>query len=392
MGSTRIFLVNTCLSTLFAALHAKENPNPDGTDVLLIDKLRVRPSEKKLILDAASLHGFGKVIDFSSELGEAQSYAPSLKKRLTRKYKEKALIKPFYMLLLNVANYFAARKEKVKLETEIGIARRNSDQVRLYLLPHKQLTPVIQSLYPQADCYYTEHGLGDYYDIQKLSDDKMKFLCLFNDSFLPFLKSKNEERIHTQRIFSSTAFGEQADVFNSLFPQISKITDSLPQQDQLVLILIQPFEQQQIPLAFWDFFLDESLKQLPSTEGRCFLIKPHPKQAAEVTQYVLEYFNKKGLSALVWDTAELRSLSVEIIFTCLQDKVEFVFSPSSSSIFYLPVLFPESKAQFYWSLRFVIQFAEKTSPMFKDRWIKALPLFEEVFGSHAKELHTEEGE
>lgn len=389
MGTTRIFLTKTFLSTLFAALHAKACPNPDGKDILLVDKLGIRPSEKKLILDAASLRDFDEIIDFSWDLGEEQSYAPGLRKRLTRKYKEKALIKPIYTLLYHFLDSLKARKDRKKLAAKIGVPKGGGGQLDLYLLPHKQLTVVLKKLYPEASCTYIEHGLGDYYDIQKLTDEEMKFSCLFSESYQSFLHSTGEDRIETEKVFPPHTFEQQKEAFELLFPQLATITERLPQQNKLVLILIQPFEQQQIPLKFWDFFLDESLKRLPTTEGRYFLIKPHPKQARDVTQHVLGYFKKKGLNAGVWDSAELRSLSVEVIFSCLQDKVEYVFSPSSSSIFYLPVLFPDSKAQFYWSLRYVLRFADKTSPMFKDRWIQALPMFDAVFGAYARELEDE---
>jgi hypothetical protein len=387
LAKIRLFLVNTCLSTVYSAIHARENSNPGGRDILAIDSLRLRPSERQLIEDAAGLHGFDEIIDFSQKIAEVQSYAPSWRKRLTRKYKEKALIKPLYEFLFRIKSRREAEEEKVRIVNSLGIDSKADLQI--FLQPRQLLTPVLKEAYQAADFFHLEHGLGDYHDVQTLPDSKLEFLCVFAESFGVHLQEKQVSRILPKEIFPPAAFEQTESGFRKIFPQLGKIEEALPQQDKLVLILIQPLEQQQIPLAFWDFFLDQSIQQLPDPQGRFFLVKPHPKQAEEVTSHVMSYFEKRGLPALVWNEPEVRALSIEIIFTSLRDKIEAVFSPSSSSIFYLPKLFPNSKTRFYYSLRFVLKFADQTSDMFRNRWIDALPLFEKVFGVRTEELKAE---
>ena len=142
--------------------------------------------------------------------------------------------------------------------------------------------------------------------------------------------------------------------------------------NSLVLIATQPLEEFRIPVAYWEHFLSLCLEKIAHPENYTFLLKPHPRQSEASVQQICEYLEHKGLSYERMEAPSLRNLSLEILFAGLTHAVEYVFSPYSSSVFYLSVLYPQASIQYFYSLQSVLAHADAAPELYTvsagERW------------------------
>ncbi|MDB4285823.1 alpha-2,8-polysialyltransferase family protein [bacterium] len=380
----RIFVSSSCIATVYMAIYAAETWEEGFTDWLMVDALPLRPSQQKLINQAATLHDFARVFDFSSEKSEAASPVPSLSKRLTRMLKTKPVFKQVYDFLYG---FKMKGEEKALREKILETTRLNPgiyEEVSLHMQPVLHLNKSLFSIFPEGKVHYFEHGLGDYLDISSRIKEGEKFHCIFPHTFRSFLSAKSEESQFVVPTFTGKGFHHVALQFERAFPQI-KLARPVPDA-AIALILTQSFEEYGVDNAFWPYFLDLCLAKIPDPTALQFIIKPHPRQSREVLTLIESYFEEKGLQYQLFDVPEVRSLSVEILFQSWKDHVKWVFSPFSSSVFYLAELYPGLGANYHYAMKGLDTFSKNSPDFYRKRWQETSVYIREVFGKELEEL------
>jgi hypothetical protein len=226
--------------------------------------------------------------------------------------------------------------------------------------------------------------LGDYLDIFSHIKTGETFHCVFPESFRSFLSSKNQDNRFVVPTFSGKGFSHIALQFERAFSQLrlARASSDAP----IALILTQSFEEYGVENAFWPYFLDLCLKKIPDPSTILFIIKPHPRQSTEVLQLIETYFREKDLQCQIFDVPEVRSLSVEILFQTWKDQTEWVFSPFSSSVFYLAKLYPDSHIGFHYHMKGLDAFSKSSPDFYRKRWKETEVYIREVFGNELEEL------
>jgi len=381
----RIFLSSSGLSTLYLSIYARQSAKGGETDLFFIDALSLKPSQRDLMLQAVAHHSYEQIYDLSRPMGETVTMVPSRRKQLTRQLKTKVGFKQVYNFLYKYKLMQEDRMHMRTLHDRAGkYLQQEYERVELHLQPMLHLNRAFQKLFPKAQVRYFEHGLGDYLDF----DVKMKqgdlFHCVFASSLKHYYNQTGRKSDHIFPVVSTKGFLDPALDLDSLFPQLQEI--DVPRDQHIALIAVQALEQFQVEPKYWDHFLDLCVERIDDPEDLLFLVKPHPRQDPDIVARICQYLEGKGLSVLVWDKPELRSLSMEILFSILTDQVKYVFSPFSSTVFYLSELYPSSSIQYYYSLQSVLPFTTNTPELYVKRWKSLHPYLQEVFGKRAVEM------
>jgi hypothetical protein len=116
------------------------------------------------------------------------------------------------------------------------------------------------------------------------------------------------------------------------------------------------------------------------------LIKPHPSQDMLVCEHISSVLKQHGVRSHIWDHEAARFLPLEVLFGLKMESIEAVFSPFSSSIFYLSKLFPDCATKFYYSISSIHAFSSTTPPNIRQRWIELEKLIERVYAGNAIDL------
>ncbi len=384
-NTLRIFLSSSGLSTLYLSIYARQSAKGGETDLFFIDALSLKPSQRDLILQAAAHHSYEQIYDLSRPVEETSTMVPNRRKQLTRQFKTRAGFKQVYDFLYKYKLMQEDQKHVQTLHKHAGkYLLQKYERVELHLQPVLHLNRAFQKLFPKAQMRFFEHGLGDYLDFDvtmKLGD---LFHCVFASQLKHYYNQTGRKSDYIFPVISAKGFFDPDLELSSLFPQLQEI--EVPWDQHIALIAVQALEQFQVDLAYWNHFLDLCLQRIEDPEDLLFLVKPHPRQEPEVVARVSHYLEEKGLSVQVWDKPELRSLNMEILFSVLIDRVKYVFSPFSSTVFYLSELYPSNLVQYFYSLQSIFPFTSKTPALYIQRWKDLHPYLQEVFGKRITEM------
>ena len=385
MSRLRIFVSSSGLSTLYMSIYARKSYEKGQVDLLFIDALALKPSQRELIYEAAQYHSFEGIFDLSRSLDEASSQVPGKIKQLTRKLKTHAVIKPIYDFLYS---YKLKQEDQQHLHDVMAIAgdylTQGYESVELLLQPVLHLNPSLIHKFPEATIRFFEHGLGDYLDLESKRHPEAHFHCVFAEELKKYHEQIGRTTDRITPLLGHRGFEELDAPFLQLFPQLGSIV--LPSGKPIALIATQALAQFQVDPGFWDFFFSSCLKQIESPQDYIFLIKPHPRQEADVLEEMKYFFERKSLEVILWEDPALKSLNMEILFDKLKDQVSHVFSPFSSTLFYLSKLYPDEGIRYYYSLHSLIPFLQHTPELYKDRWKTLHPYLKHVFGQNAIEM------
>ncbi len=381
----RVFISSSGLSALYLSIFAQKTASPHLDDVFLVDALSLKPSQRDLILQASGLHDYSAFIDMSRPMEEVSSMVPSKRKQLTRKLKTRPGFKQIYDFLYR---FKLAREDQHLIEALRSKAptyfASSYGEVQLHTQPVLHLNRPLQKLFDKAEVRYFEHGLGDYLDVRSRVGRGDSFYCVFAPELKAYYEKEGKDHSFIKPLLPEEGFLAKDLELEGLFPKLNQV--KLPGEKRWVLVALQALEQFQVDPSYWDHFMQSCLKKIDKTESYSFLLKPHPRQDREITQRVREYLESKNLEVLVWDRPELRSLHMEILFGAISEKVDYVCSPFSSTVFYLSRLYPDSQIRYFYSLDSIFSFTQATPQLYIDRWKDLSPFLDEVFGHHAEKI------
>ncbi|MEM6262688.1 MAG: polysialyltransferase family glycosyltransferase [Bacteroidota bacterium] len=384
MSRLRIFVCSANISALYQSVYAHSTFQTGDRDLLVIDALALKPSQQAAIKQAAQLHSEFQLYDFSSTKVEGASAVPSTRKQWTRRLKTRPGFKQVYDFLHQFKLAAEDKEAQQRLTSAIPELTQSWDEVQVFRQPVLHLNRPLEALLPQAVIHHIEHGLGDYLDILKGEKSAYPFLCLFADAFGPFLEKQGKNPAFIQSYVSPEAFRMAAKRFPEIYSQVGAAAQLVT--GKAALLCLQSLEEFLVDEAFWPHFFDRCLEKITAPEQVQFLIKPHPRQSPAVLTRIQQYFDQKGLAATFLDSPEFQSLSIEVLFQAWAGKVKYVFSPFSSSVFYLSYLYPDADITYGYSLRSLEGFTQRTPQLYLDRWAEVAPALKEVFGQRVEEV------
>ncbi len=381
----RIFISSSGLSTLYLSINARQTARDEHVDIFFIDALSMKSSQKELIFQAASHHHYDEIFDMSIPLEEGASHIPNRRKQLTRRLKTRTGFKQLYHLLYK---YKLREEDRTHIQTLQGKAGdyldRDYQQIEIHTQPVLQLNRAFKRLFPSARMHYFEHGLGDYLDVDSKLVDGDTFHCVFAHELKDYYSQTGRKTAFISPLLSSEGFLHPDLPMLELFSQLQRI--DIPKDKYIALIAVQPLEQFQVDPAYWDHFLSLCLEKIEDLEDVLFLVKPHPRQDQEIVRRISEFLLQRGIDVVLWDQPSLRSLNMEILFHVIANRVRYVFSPFSSSVFYLSQLYQSSHIKYYYSLQSIFPYTTHTPELYIQRWNSLHPYLQEVFGKHAEEM------
>lgn len=381
----RIFVSSSGLSTLYMAIYGRNSYQSGQTDILFIDTLALKPSQRELIYQAAQYHSFEGVFDLSRSLEESSSQVPGRIKQLTRKFKTYPVIKPIYDWLYA---YKLRQEDQQHLQELLAIAgdvfNDSYSKVELLLQPVLHINSALMTKFPQAKVRYFEHGLGDYLDWKPGRNSETTFHCVFAEELSSYLEQKGEEAPQVIPLLGEKGFAALDSPFPQIFPQM--LAASVPKGKPVVLLATQALAQFQVEAAYWDYFFDLCLTYIEQPEAVTFLLKPHPRQEPDMLARMKRFFKSKDLELIIWEDPAVKSLNLEILFDTLKEQVTHVFTPFSSTLFYLSKLYPDREIGYYYSLDSLSSFVQHTPDLYKKRWRSLNPYLKQVFGRNTIEM------
>src|ERR1700756_5537997 len=96
----RIFVSPSHLCTLYMILYARKTHKEGYKDILILDSPPKKASHKKLIIDTQKIYDWHIIIDLSITLPDDSEFTANARKKITRKLKDKPVVKPIYDFLL----------------------------------------------------------------------------------------------------------------------------------------------------------------------------------------------------------------------------------------------------------------------------------------------------
>lgn len=380
MKRTRIFITTSHISCVYMTLFARATKGEDDTDILLVDTGARREGVVRLIREAASQHPWALVHSFSTSVPDDHGFSPSLRKRLTRRWKEAPGVRGIYRHLLGRQERTREARHRMMLSALLGPLVPSGTPVLLFAHTQTYLQRPLQRLYPGASLAFLEHGLGDYHYIMDEGRTTAPFHALFASGFATFLDRRG---IDARDIHPLPMAGWRAMAQDLIRPHTLELEDRhIPDDRKLVLVLVESVEMYEVPDAFWSAYIDHVLSKLGDTAPFHFLLKPHPAADPASLRRTMEHCQARGLSFTLLDAPLHKSMAAEVLFMQWAGRTEHVFCLFSSACFYLSKLHPDPRITYHFSSAFMDRWTGNAPPMYKQHFEALKPLIAEVFSEN----------
>ena len=327
----RIFLTSSHLSSVAAALIAKKLSNEGDKNFLLIDHYGKKKSLVELINTTTEIFLWDDILDFSYHLDNSIDLNPGIKKKILRKIKTFPVISRIYELLLKRHSKNYVEEMSIVLRDRFSAINLSSCD-ELYLLTQTALNETLFNVFPAARTVYYEHGLGDYYYYhqKKLKGD---FIGFFGDEFKTYTNFNNIESLSSALEFQS-ALGKYHSFVTT---QLGHLKGK-----KCAFFLMDALEGYNPPISFWTDYLEVALNKAALPDDCILLVKPHPNQSNGVMEITSKWLKEKNIEHVFLSDAVFVSLSVEVIFSYLEQETICLISTFSSAIFYLSKFYPSA--------------------------------------------------
>lgn len=378
----RIFVTTSHISCVYMALHAQRTAAPHDKDVLLVDIGTRRKEVIDSIRAAATMHQWALVHSFSGEVDDNHRFEPTLKKKLTRRWKELPIIRNIYSwLLLRYEQQRDAELNARMLALLPELKREQSIEVFGHTQTH--LNNLITRMQPSARTFYFEHGLGDYHYITHGGRLLAPLFALFADAFRHCLirQGITPDQVHELSVppeFPALA-ARQLEIM-----AFSGNKASLQPDKPIVLILLEAVDMYEVPTSFWGAYIDHILSALPEPGRYHFLLKPHPVASSSSLKTTVAHCSKRGIDFTLLDEPWQKSIAAEILFAQWAERTEHVFCLFSSACFYLSQLYRDPRITYHYSTDFMDRWTDNAPPMYKRHFEGLKPLIKEVFSERCQ--------
>ena len=373
---TRIFICTSHISCVYMALFARDTWAAGMKDILLVDTGIRRSEVVRSISEAASLHRWRTFHSFSEEVGIEHRFEPSLRKRLTRRWKGAPVIRTIYSWLLK--RYMSARDRRYAAELMIVLgADATAGSVEVFAHTETYLRHPLQQLFPSSACTFMEHGQGDYIHIIEGGKPIGQLRALFAVPFKCFLER----------------YGQGSDWVLPLrlpddFPAIAadllakhELGNTAPMVEvtmHVVYVLLEALDMYNVPPEFWGAYIEHIIGSLDDPKKYHFILKPHPRQSALSMEHTRSSCDKSGITYSILEGGLGHSLATEIEFARWAGRTEHVFCLVSSGCFYLSQLYRDLRITYHYSTEFMERWIGDAPPQYKRLFAKMKPLISEV--------------
>ncbi|MGZ3863496.1 MAG: polysialyltransferase family glycosyltransferase [Bacteroidia bacterium] len=358
----RLFVCPSHLCALYMILYARKTKKPGYKDVLILDWPAKRASLIKVITDTKKIHPWDEIIDLSTTLSDDTDLKPSAKKVLVRKLKENILLKPFYNALLKRHRNKQAKIEEQKILKALS---GKGDVSEVNILTQTGITDSLFKLFPSAEVNYFEHGMGDYFFIQKIKLPKFSFYCIFNEQFKSYLKKKNLPDNYVKGFIGEGDFQQIANETIAADPQKEEIISKLKFEGKKVLIMMESVEIYNVPDNFWTDYLDLCISNIPEPKNYTFILKPHPAQSFNAIEISKNHLlNHHKVKTVVIENSHSINYSVEVLYSLWNETTDYVFTAFSSSIYYISKIYNNTNTRYFYSFDFLKGYIKNAPPQF----------------------------
>jgi hypothetical protein len=380
-GKLRIFVTTSHISTVYMTLLAKATCTKEYTDILLLDGGYRREELLKLINDIATYHSWQLVHSFSEHVEANHDFKPTLRKRLTRKWKTLPLIRSFYQWLLQ--KHTVRKEEQYKSTLLKLLPQINAGQkVEFYMITQTHIGATLSAIFPAAKKCFMEHGIGDYFYVQEKNEPDKKFFAIFSAPFRKYLEQSAQPFEYVHPIPGLENFSSFA---AELLRNNSFTLPEIPSQTKpVVFILLEAVDMYNVPINFWKEYLEHITQQLASPEQYHYIMKTHPIQSGVSIANSEAFFREKNYTYTLLAGEKLSSVSVEVLFTRWADQTDHVFCLFSSGCFYLSQLYKNKNITFWYSTKFMSRYIGNAPPQYKKHYEGLRPIIENVFAENCK--------
>jgi DNA-binding Lrp family transcriptional regulator len=319
-----VFVISNPLSALIASQIICSEEKKTQTNIAILDRYTKKASLKKEIFDILSQYNWTSVIDLSITISDEADLSPGLVRRTIRKVKNSGLVKGIYKQLQN--RKMQKIDEAIYKELKPALDKFDfiGKKIELFFLMQTYLNNSLLNYFPNASINYFEHGLGDYILSAKSGKKDATFYGLFAGEYKAYDK-KSPLNYRDVSVHPITEQEKKAGKEN-------------------VLILLQNVEIYHIKDEFWIDYL----KQIIAKEGKekKYIIKPHPLQHSNTLERIKNYLKENGLDFEI----NAMAACIEVSFNAIANTTTAVYSPFSSSLFYLSKMYSHYPIRFYHSL------------------------------------------
>jgi hypothetical protein len=364
--------------------YARKTNQGNYKDILVLDTPAKRKSLVKVITDTIKVYPWTAIIDLGSLLPDETDYTPNVRKSITRKLKDKPLIKPIYTFLLKL---YLKKEQSREIKNIQHKLLEVVDVCELNLLTQTGANEALFKLYPKAAINYFEHGQGDYFFIQKLKPVNFNFYCMFADKFKQYLQNNKQDYSYVKNVLDTKYFPALAKEVIDTDEEKETIKSYLQVKGKLVLILLESVEIYNVPDAFWTDYLDLCIAQISSPTEYTFILKPHHLQSLRAIEISKNYMlHTLKLNALVIESNHSLNYSVEILYVLWQDKTHYVFSVFSSALYYIAKLYANEKTTYYYAYDFFRKYMDNAPKQFSTYFNELEGLIREVFSENCIDI------
>ena len=358
----RIFVCPSHLSALYMIIYARKTRKENTKDVLILDWPDKRRSLIKVITDTKKIYDWSTVIDLSQTLDDSHDLAPSSKKKFIRKIKSNPFIKPVYDFLLK-----RHRKKQEKIEEQkITSARAGMGEVtEVNILTQTGIINSLFKLFPKADVNYFEHGMGDYFLIQKVKHPRFNFYCVFADRFKKYLTQKKLPAEYVKECITPQEFIAIAGETIERSDEKNEILSRYKIEGKKVIILLESVEIYNVPDNFWTDFLDLCMSKIKNPQDYTFILKPHPAQSFKAIEISKNHMiNHHKVKTLVIENSYSVNYSVEVLYSLWNDSAEYVFTVFSSGIYYISKIYANKQTNYFYAFDFFKGYTKQAPQQF----------------------------
>jgi len=380
----RVFVCTSQINALYMILYARKTFKEGFKDVLILDSVPKKKSLIKVLLNTKKIYNWVDIIDLSIPVADEDEVAPGLRKKITRKIKTNFFVKPVYDVLLK-----GHLKRKQKAEEAILHEKLKSlgEVNEINILTQTGVNDALLKLYPGAQVNYFEHGLGDYFFIQKIKPLTFNFYCVFADKFRNYLKGKNLDNSYVRNFLEEHSFPAIAREVIETDEEKEKIISSVNIEGKKVIVLLDSMEVYQVPDAYWTDYLDLCVSKVENPKEYIFILKPHHNQAARSIQISKKYMlNHHKLKVVVVENNLPVNYSIEVLNSIWNDSAEYVFSTFSSGLFYISKMYNNPKVKYYYAYDFFRNYMKNSPVQFVDTYNGINDVVKNIFSENCIDI------
>jgi hypothetical protein len=384
----RVFVCTSQINALYMILYARKTFKEGYKDVLILDAVPKKKALIKVLINTKKIYNWVSIIDLSIPVADEDEVAPGLRKKITRKVKTNLLVKPFYDVLLKRHLKRKQQAEEVVLFEKL---KTLGEVHEINLLTQTGINDALLNLYPKAQVNYFEHGLGDYFFIQKIKSHAFNFYCVFADTFKAYLKNKNLDNSYVYSFLDKQSFPEIAKEAIEADDEKERIISTLKIEEKKVILFLDAMEIYHVPDAYWTDYLDLCISKVENPKEYIFILKPHHNQTSRTIQISKNHMlNHHKLKTIVVENSLPVNFSIEVLNVLWNDSTDYVFSIFSSGLFYVSKLYGNPKIKHYYAYNFFGNYLKNAPVQFIDTYKGINELIQYVFSENCTDISPQQ--